>query len=66
MRYKVNIHETEEGYTVWVPDFPNCWAQGITEEQALESIKGCIRESHQNAAKTSNVTNTRFVEIDNA
>ena len=64
MRYMVNIQEDEEGYTVWVPEFPNCWAQGVTEEQALESIKDCIKESIRNSKKTSKHTNSRFIEVD--
>ena len=64
MKYKVNIQETEEGYTVWAPEFPSCWAQGITEDEALENIKTCIKESLKNADRPSNITNTRYVEVD--
>jgi predicted RNase H-like HicB family nuclease len=42
MRYKVNIQETDEGYSVWVPGLPGCWSQGQTEEEALENVKDAI------------------------
>ncbi len=64
MKYKINIKEDEEGYTVWVPEFPNCWAQGVTEEQALESIKDCIKDCSQNAEETNKHTNSRFIDVD--
>ena len=44
MRYRIALHQSEEGYSVSVPGLPGCWSQGATEAEALENIKDAIRE----------------------
>lgn len=44
MRYRIALHESDEGYSVSVPGLPGCWSQGATEAEALENIKDAIRE----------------------
>ena len=44
MRYKIALHETDEGYSVSVPELPGCWSQGTTEEEALQNIQDAIHE----------------------
>ncbi|MBM3791102.1 MAG: type II toxin-antitoxin system HicB family antitoxin [Acidobacteria bacterium] len=44
MRYKIALHETEEGYSVSVPGLPGCWSQGATEDEALANIQEAIKE----------------------
>ena len=44
MRYKIVLHESEEGYSVSCPGLPGCWSQGATEAEALENIQAAIRE----------------------
>ncbi|HUG66317.1 MAG TPA: type II toxin-antitoxin system HicB family antitoxin [Pirellulaceae bacterium] len=44
MKYKIAIHESDEGYSVSVPGLPGCWSQGNTEAEALDNIKDAIRE----------------------
>ena len=44
MRYRIAIHQSDEGYSVSVPGLPGCWSQGDTEAEALEYIKDAIRE----------------------
>ena len=44
MKYKIGIHESDEGYSVSVPGLPGCWSQGKTEAEALDNIKDAIRE----------------------
>jgi predicted RNase H-like HicB family nuclease len=44
MKYKIAIHESDEGYSVSVPGLPGCWSQGKTEAEALDNIKDAIRE----------------------
>lgn len=44
MKYKIAIHESDEGYSVSVPGLPGCWSQGKTETEALDNIKDAIRE----------------------
>jgi predicted RNase H-like HicB family nuclease len=44
MKYKVALHQDEEGYSVSVPGLPGCWSQGKTEVEALANIRDAIRE----------------------
>jgi predicted RNase H-like HicB family nuclease len=44
MKYKVALHQSEEGFCVWVPGLPGCVSQGETEEEALTNIGDAIRE----------------------
>ena len=44
MRYRIALHQSEEGFSVSVPGLPGCWSQGATEPEALENIKDAIRE----------------------
>ena len=44
MKYKVLVHESEEGFSVSCPSLLGCWSQGETEEEALENIQDAIRE----------------------
>lgn len=44
MKYRIALHQSEEGYAVSVPGLPGCWSQGGTEQEALENIQDAIRE----------------------
>ncbi len=44
MRYRIAVHQSEEGFSVSVPGLPGCWSQGATEVEAVENIKEAIRE----------------------
>lgn len=44
MRYRIALHQSEEGFAVSVPGLPGCWSQGATEIEAIENIKDAIRE----------------------
>ena len=44
MRYRIAIHQSDEGYSVSVPGLPGCWSQGDTEAEAVESIKDALRD----------------------
>jgi len=44
MKYKVVIHESEEGFSVSCPGLPGCWSQGATEKEALENIQDAIAD----------------------
>ena len=44
MRYRIAMHQSDEGYSVSVPGLPGCWSQGATDDEALENIKDAIRE----------------------
>jgi predicted RNase H-like HicB family nuclease len=44
MRYRIAVHQSEEGFSVLVPGLPGCWSQGATDVEAVENIKDAIRE----------------------
>ena len=44
MRYRIALHQSDEGFSVSVPGLPGCWSQGATEAEAIENIKVAIRE----------------------
>ena len=44
MRYKVILHQHEEGFSVSVPGLPGCWSEGDTEPEALANVQDAIRE----------------------
>ena len=44
MKYRIALHESDEGFSVSVPGLPGCWSQGETEQEALENVREAIRE----------------------
>ncbi len=44
MKYKIVLHQSEEGYSVWVPGLPGCCSQGETEAEAISNIEIAARE----------------------
>jgi predicted RNase H-like HicB family nuclease len=44
MKYRIALHQSDEGYSVSVPGLPGCWSQGTTEKEAVENIRDAIRE----------------------
>jgi predicted RNase H-like HicB family nuclease len=44
MRYRIAIHQSEEGFSVSVPGLPGCWSQGATDVEAVENMKDAIRD----------------------
>lgn len=44
MKFKIALHQSEEGFAVGAVGLPGCWSQGATEAEALENIADAIRE----------------------
>ena len=44
MTYKIVLHQSEEGYSVWIPGLPGCCSQGETEAEAIANIKIAAQE----------------------
>jgi predicted RNase H-like HicB family nuclease len=44
MRYRIALHQSDEGFSVSVPGLPGCWSQGSTEREAIDNIKDAIRD----------------------
>jgi predicted RNase H-like HicB family nuclease len=38
------MYKSDEGYAVCAPEFPGCWSQGVTVEEAAENIRIAISE----------------------
>jgi len=63
MKYRVVLHQSEEGYSVSCPGLPGCWSQGATEEEALENIRSAIGEYLGVVTAMTAGQNVREVEI---
>ena len=63
MKYKVNMQETSDGYSIWVPGLPGCWSQGKTKNEALENIKDAIKEYLETVEELSKDKESRYVEV---
>ena len=44
MRYRIALHQSDEGFSVSVPGLPGCWSQGATADEALQNIQDAIAE----------------------
>lgn len=44
MKYRIALHQSDEGYSVSIPGLPGCWSQGANEQEAVENIRDAIRE----------------------
>ncbi len=63
MKYKVVLHESEEGFAVSCPALPGCWSQGETESEALENIQDAIQEYLAAIEEMTKDAHVREVEI---
>lgn len=44
MKYKIALHHSEEGCSVWIPGLPGWCSQGETEAEAIANIKVAAQE----------------------
>jgi predicted RNase H-like HicB family nuclease len=63
MRYRVVLHESDEGFAVWCPGLPGCASQGATEAEALENIRVAIAEYLEAANEIADGEYVREVEV---
>ncbi len=63
MKYRIALHESDEGYSVSVPGLPGCWSQGSTEQEALDNIKDAIQEYLAAVNEQLRGENIREVEV---
>lgn len=55
MRYRAVFCESEEGFSVSVPELPGCHSQGRTEAEAVENIRIAIMEYLEVLAELSTI-----------
>lgn len=63
MRYRIVLHESDEGFSVSVPGLPGCHSQGHTEAEAIENIKIAIVEYLEVLAELTEGENVREVDV---
>ena len=63
MRYRIALHQSDEGFSVSVPGLPGCWSQGSTEAEAIENIKDAIVEYLSVVNEQLRGENVREVEV---
>jgi len=63
MKYKVNLIETEGGFSIWVPGLPGCWAHGRTEDEAVDNIKAAIASYLEALDEANADLESRTVEV---
>lgn len=63
MKYRIALHQSEEGFSVSVPGLPGCWSQGATEKEALENIRDAIREYLAVVEEQLRGENVREIEV---
>jgi predicted RNase H-like HicB family nuclease len=63
VRYKVAVHQSDEGFSVSCPGLPGCWSQGATEQEALENIQDAIREYLAAVEESLKSDEVREVEV---
>jgi predicted RNase H-like HicB family nuclease len=63
MEYRIALHKSEEGYSVWVPGLPGCWSQGATEEEALANIEDAIKEYLSVVEEQLDPSELRVIEV---
>ncbi len=63
MRYRIALHESDEGFSVFLPGLPGCWSQGATEAEAIKNIKDTIREYMAVISEQLRGEQTREIEV---
>jgi predicted RNase H-like HicB family nuclease len=63
MRYRIVLHESDEGFSVSVPGLPGCHSQGDTEAAAIDNIKIAIVEYLEVLAELTQGGNVREVDV---
>lgn len=63
MRYRIVLHESDEGFSVAVPGLPGCCSQGKTEAEAIDNIKSAIVEYLSVLAEQTQGDTIREIEV---
>lgn len=63
MNFRVQLFETEEGWSVSCPDLPGCHSQGATRDEAVRAIQEAIRLWLEVEAEESGVRRVEILEL---
>jgi predicted RNase H-like HicB family nuclease len=63
MRYRILLHQSEEGFDASVPGLPGCHSSGATEEEAVENIRAAIEEYLAVVESETEGKNVREIEV---
>ncbi|MGC2109101.1 MAG: type II toxin-antitoxin system HicB family antitoxin [Candidatus Korobacteraceae bacterium] len=63
MTYRVVVVASDGGFAVSCPGLPGCWSQGATEQEALDNIRGAIREYLDAVTELTRGQDVREVEV---
>lgn len=63
MKYKVVLHESDEGIAISCPALPGCWSQGKNESEALENMQDAIQGYLAAVEELTKDSQVREVEV---
>ena len=63
MQYRIQLWETDEGWSVSCPDLHGCHSQGESREKALENITEAIRLWLEVEAEENGIKSVETMEI---
>jgi predicted RNase H-like HicB family nuclease len=63
MRYRIQLRETDEGWSVSCPDLQGCHSQGDSKEEALSNIADAIRLWLEVEAEENGIKSIETMEI---
>ena len=63
LSYPVVLIKSEEGFAIGCPALPGCWSQGATEGEALENIRGAIRDYLAAVSESLKDSDVREVQV---
>ena len=63
MKYRVQLWETDEGWSVSCPDLRGCHSQGVSREEALRNIAEAIRLWLDVEAEENGIRSVETIEI---
>jgi predicted RNase H-like HicB family nuclease len=63
MRYRIQLWETDEGWSVSCPDLQGCHSQGDSREEALSNIADAIRLWLEVEAEENGIKSVETMEI---
>lgn len=63
MRYRILLHQSEEGFDASVPGLPGCHSSGATEREAVANIRTAIEEYLAVVESETEGKNVREIEV---